>query len=525
MTSKLNRSLGLLQVTASGVGIIVGAGIYALLGAATKSAGGVVWMSFGAAGLLSALTALSYAELSSMYPSAGAEFEYTRHVAPAFVAFVVGWMMILGLVVAGGAVALGFAGYFRHFVDVPAPVVAVGLLVAMGGIATLGIERAARLTVVLSVLQVAGLVAVIIVGAPHLGDYDLVGGASVGRVLGGAALVFFAFIGFDEVITLAAETRDPARTVPRALLIALAISTALYMAVGVAAVSVLGPNALAESATPLADVMHTAIGSASSDAMAIAAMIATINTTLLVVTAASRLTWSMATVGTLPPALRVLNRRQVPARAIGLAVMVAAGCAAMGRIALVAGVTDFAVFLVFVAVNATVIGLRFRQPNHRRPFRVPWSIGKVPVPAVFALLTVGAVVPSLEPAAIGWGSFVLLVGVVAYGLMRRRPAVVETIPGADDPMTRRTQVAEAEALRAAELLAVDFDAVEFDLAQFRQGLERELQHGRADPDTNVTDDDLVVTAKIALAHLNEIPDYYSRLEVMEAQAIEEWKHR
>ncbi len=525
MGSKLARSLGLLQVTASGVGIIVGAGIYALVGTATETAGGAVWLSFGVAGVLSTLTALSYAELASMYPSAGAEYEYTRHVAPAWVAFVVGWMMILGLVVGAGAVALGFAGYFRHFVGLPAAAVAIGLLVLMGGIASLGIARAARLTVVLSMLQVAGLVAVIVVGVPHFGDHDLVSGATAGRVLGGAALVFFAFIGFDEVITLAGETRDPSRTVPRALLIALAISTALYMAVGVAAVSVVGAPALARSSTPLADVMQTALGSASADVMAVAAMIATVNTTLLLITAASRLTWSMASKGSLPSGLRALNRHRVPARAIGIAVVIAAACAALGRIGLVASVTDFAVFLVFVAVNATVIVLRFRQPNHRRPFRVPWQVGKVPVPAVLALVTVGIVVPALEMAAIALGTLILLVGLIAYRLLRRPPLALETIPGADDPMMRRTQVDESEARRAADLLAIDFDTVEFDLAQFHQGLERELQHGRADPDTNVTDDDLVVTAKIALAHLNEIPDYYTRLEAMEAEAIEEWKHR
>ena len=92
-------------------------------------------------------------------------------------------------------------------------------------------------------------------------------------------------------------------------------------------------------------------------------------------------------------------------------------------------------------------------------------------------------------------------------------------------MTRRTGVDDADAQRAADRLAVDFDAVEFDREQFRMGLVRELQHGRADPDTNVTDDDLVVTAKIALAHLNEIPDYYTRLAAMEADAREYWKRQ
>ena len=100
MSTRLRRTLGPFQVTASGIGIIIGAGIYVLLGTATESAGAGVWMSFGIAGILSALTALSYAELASMYPSAGAEYEYTRHIAPEWVAFLVGWMMIIGLMIA-----------------------------------------------------------------------------------------------------------------------------------------------------------------------------------------------------------------------------------------------------------------------------------------------------------------------------------------------------------------------------------------------------------------------------------------
>ena len=523
MSTRLRRTLGPFQVTASGIGIIIGAGIYVLLGTATESAGAGVWMSFGVAGLLSALTALSYAELASMYPSAGAEYEYTRHIAPEWVAFLVGWMMIIGLMIAGAAVALGFGGYFRHFVDVPARVVAVVVLVVTGGIASLGVQRAVRLTVALSVVQVAGLVAVIVVGVPHLGEHSIIGPTSATGVLAGAGLVFFAFIGFDEVITLAEETRDPYRTVPRALLIALAVSTVLYVAVAIAAVSVLGPHSLAHSSTPLADVMRTAIGPASADVMAVAAMIATVNTTLLVITAASRLTWSMASTGSLPEQLRVLNRHRVPGRALAVSVAIAAACALSGGIAVVASVTDFAVFFVFVAVNVGVIVLRFRQPHHRRPFRVPVNVRRVPLPAVAGLVTVLAVMPSLDPAALGFGALMLGAGALVYRRARRPPET--SIPGAADAMTRRTGVDDADARRAADRLAVDFDAVEFDLEQFQMGLVRELQHGRADPDTNVTDDDLVVTGKIALAHLNEIPDYYTRLAAMEADAREYWNRQ
>src|SRR4029079_6835630 len=173
-----------------------------------------------------------------------------------------------------------------------------------------GIRQSARLMVALSAVQVGGLVLVVALGLPHVGDVDLFTGPGVGGVLGAAALVFFAFIGFDEVITLAEETKDPSRTVPRALLAALGISTGLYMLVAITAVSVIGPSALAASPRPLAEVMREAVGARSTDAVAFIAMAATANTTLLMLTAASRLTYGMARENALPRRLAVVTRNR-----------------------------------------------------------------------------------------------------------------------------------------------------------------------------------------------------------------------
>ena len=523
----MRRELGLAQVTASGVGIIIGAGIYVLLGPATAHAGASVWTSFAIAGALSALTALSYAELSAMFPTAGAEYDYTRHAAPAAVAFVVGWVMILGLVVASAAVALGFGQYLRHFVDVPAVAGALVLLVLVGATVLTGIRRSARITMLFSAVQIGGLLLVIAVGIPHLGEHPVVGGASVGGVVSAAALVFFAFIGFDEVITLSEETRDPTRTIPRGLLLALGISTLLYMAVAIAGVSVLGADRLADSQQPLAAVIDAAVGGGGADLVAVIALIATANTTLLCITASSRLVYGMATRAALPPAAGRISTRGVPWIAVALTLGGAALIALLGDIALVASVTDFAVYLVFVAVNVVVIVLRHRQPRRYRPFRVPLAIGPVPLPALAGLLLVLVLLPRLEPAAIALGLGITLVGVVVHLALVRlgEGPVGPSAPDLDEnaPVHRRTVTTEeAEAVLAA--LHLDPDAVPWDVEQFRMGLESELGHGRVDPDTNVTDDDLVVTGRIALAHLVEIPDYYTRLAAMEAEAFAERDH-
>jgi amino acid permease-like protein len=196
--------------------------------------------------------------------------------------------MIVGLVVAAAMVSIGFARYVGYFVDIDARLASLVLLVIVSLVAMVGIKQSARLTVGLSAVQVGALVFVAAIGLPHVGDVDLFSGPGLGGVLAGAALVFFAFIGFDEVITLAEETRDPTRTVPRALLLALGLSMGLYVAVAIAAVSVLGAEALVESPRPLADVMAHVLGDRGATVVAAIAVLTTTNTTLLALTAASR---------------------------------------------------------------------------------------------------------------------------------------------------------------------------------------------------------------------------------------------
>ena len=417
--TSLHRVLGLVEVTAGGVGIIIGAGIYVLLGEATAHAGPLVWVAFLMAAVLSALTGLSYAELSSMFPSAAGEYEYTRQAMPEWVAFAVGWTMILGLVVAAATVSIGFARYLGYFVDVGARWASVGLLAAVSCVAVLGVKQSARLTVGLSAVQVGGLMLVAAIGLPHVGEVDLLSGPGLGGVLGAAALVFFAFIGFDEVITLAEETRDPTRTVPRALLLALGLSTVLYVAVAVAAVSVLGAGPLAASPRPLADVMAHDLGDRGATVVAAIAVITTTNTTLLALTAASRVMYGMAKAGAMPRALgRVNPSRRTPTRAITAVAIVAAAFAIFGDFTVIAAVTDFAVSVVFVAVNGTVIILRRTRPDLPRPFAVAWAIRGVPVLPLLGLGSVALMMTHLEPLAIGLGMAACGLGLAVGWLLR-----------------------------------------------------------------------------------------------------------
>ena len=409
---KLGTWIGFWELLASGIGIIVGAGIYVLLGEATAEAGGAVWVAFALAAGLSALTALSYAELAAMYPTAAAEYEFTRHAFPRIIAFLVGWVMIAGLTVAAGAVSLGFARYLALFVDIDQRVLALGLLTVITVIALTGLEHSARLTLVLAAVQVLGLLAVIAVGVPHLGAENLLASNGTGAVLGASALVFFAFIGFDEVITLGEETSNPQRTVPLALLVALGGSTLLYVGVAIAAVSVLGADTLGASDRPLADVLGTAIGGSAERTVAIIASLSTTNTTLLALTAGSRVMYGMAARQALPAALsRVTTKSKTPFLAVAGTGLVAGLFAALGDLRLIASTTDVAVYVVFIAVNLTVIILRFKEPLVERRFRVPLSVGRVPLLPIFGMATTSLMLTRLDR-----GSWILGIALVIAGL-------------------------------------------------------------------------------------------------------------
>jgi len=374
-----------------------------------------VWIAFIVAAALAALTGLSYAELAGMFPSAGAEYAFARNAFNELSAFLIGWLMVSANVIAAAAVAIGFSHYARHFVDLDQQVISSVLIVVLTGIIAGGIQRSIWLSVGLVVLQVGGLLLVIIAGAPHLGDVSLVEGATVSGVMGAAALVFFAFIGFDEIVTLSEETRDASRTIPRALLTALAISTTLYVLVAIASVSVIGAEAISESDTPLALVIGHNWGDNAEDIVAFIALASTFNTSLLILTAASRLLYGMSRGGSLPRALSIVTPvTRAPAVAAVLSGTAAVAFTLVGDLSRVAAVTDFAVYAIFIAVNAALITLRYRMPQATRTFSTPMSLGRTPVLPVLGGIMAGVMMTQLEWQAWVIGGAVLVVGLMIW---------------------------------------------------------------------------------------------------------------
>jgi APA family basic amino acid/polyamine antiporter len=408
----LKRELGLFEVTLSGIGIILGAGIYALIGKGAALAGNALWLSFAISAVIAVFTGLSYAELSAMFPKAGAEFEYVNHAFGVRAAFVIGWLIIFSGLIGASTVALGFAGYASALTGISPSLLSVGLIIALSLLLTRGVRLSAIFAVLFTLVEVGGLILIILLGIPSLGKVDyLEMPLGIPGVLTAASLVFFAYIGFEDVVKLAEETREPERNIPRGLLMAMGVSILLYILVSIAAVSVAGWEALAASDAPFAMVAGLALGSGASLLLSGIALFATANTVLLMLLASSRISYGMADAGHLPARLAYVHRTHgTPVRATLLVGAGACLFALAGDIGFAAELTNFTLFLTFTVINATVILLRIRHPRLHRPFRVPGALGRVPILPVAGAVASVLLLARLNPVVLGLGAVLVAVG-------------------------------------------------------------------------------------------------------------------
>jgi len=411
----LKRVLGLFEVTLSGIGIILGAGIYALIGEAAGLAGNAVWISFAISALVALLTGLSYAELSSMFPKASAEYEYTAAAFSRRLGFVIGWMIIFSGVIGAATVSLGFAGYFQSLVGAPIVPSALVLVIVLCAISLVGIKQSAQVAAILTIIEASGLIFVILLGIPHLGSVNyLEMPFGLSGIFQASALIFFAFIGFEEMVKLSEEAKDPEKNIPRALIMAISVSIVLYIMVALCAVSVLGWRGLSQSAAPFAEIAYAALGQRASIAISVMALFATTNTVLLMLLASSRIIYGMAESSSLPRMLaQVHPKTGTPWAAIILSMVLSMAFVLLEDIAFVANVNNFTVFQTFIVINAALIVLRYKSPEKTRPFHVPISLGRMPLLPVLGILINAFMLLQLSWQVLSIGIGLTVLGVAA----------------------------------------------------------------------------------------------------------------
>jgi APA family basic amino acid/polyamine antiporter len=312
----LRRSLSLTLVTLYGLGNILGAGIYVLIGKVAANAGLYTPLSFLIASILAGLTAFTYAELSSRYPLSAGEAVYMQAgFNLKLLSATVGLLIILAGIVSAATIARGFVGYFHQFVPVSETLVIILLVSVLGALAAWGIVESVRVAALLTLAELLGLLLILWVAAPtgeaiiealHSMTTSIVISDWHGIMLGGI-LAFYAYIGFEDMVNVAEEVRNPVVNLPRAILIALLISTVLYMAVALVAITSVPVAELANSDAPLAFIYQHATGNAPT-VISIIAMFAVVNGALIQIIMASRVCYGLSRQGWLPAMFSRVNQ-------------------------------------------------------------------------------------------------------------------------------------------------------------------------------------------------------------------------
>lgn len=390
MSAHLKRRIGPWLLTAYGVGVMVGAGIYVLVGAVVAQAGIYAPLAFVIAGLIAAPSALSYAELSTRIPESAGEAAYIER---GFGSPLLGLIVGLGIVAAGtvsaAAVLRGGAGYLTGIVDLPWDVAVIGLGVVLLGVALIGVLESLVIAAVFTVVEVIGLAMVIHAGWGAVPSPDWLAPAQIywGGVGIAASLAFFAFIGFEDIVNMAEEVRNPTRAMPVSIIASLLITTVLYTLVSWAAVRAVPLGDLSRTERPLALVMEARAGVGAGAVLSAIAVVAALNGVLAQLVMAARVLFGL---GRRHDVLRIFYRAHPRLGTPVLATFLVGGFVIAGAIALpvadLAGVTSTILLTVFVMVNAALIAIKHQNPD--APFVAPVWVPWVGLVFAFAALAV-----------------------------------------------------------------------------------------------------------------------------------------
>lgn len=417
---KLERSLSLWEVTLMSIGIILGAGIYVVIGEAAGLTGNSLWISFIIGAVVATFTGLSYAELCSRFPKAGAEYVYVKNSFGKTPAWLVSWLIIAGNIIGGATVALGFSNYFSALFHTPIIPIAIAVLLLCGIILILGIKETASVTILFTIIEAIGLVIIIFIGLQKFGDVDylqLTNG--VKGIIEGGVLIFFSYLGFQGITHLAEETKQPEKNIPKAIILSIIITTIIYILVAIAAVSVIPGQDLANEGAPLARIAETAFGQNSFILLSGIALFSTFNTALMMLLSGSRLVYGISNEKALPEIFSKVSKRTLaPWVAVTGIVIAAIFFLFTGDLRSIASLTNFTVFSVFIIINATLIFLRVKKPV-KEGFKVPLSIGKIPVFPVLGIVTSVFMIGNLSVKILLSGILLIIIGLIVHFVLRK----------------------------------------------------------------------------------------------------------
>jgi len=381
----LKRAIGPKLLLLFVVGDILGTGIYANTGAVAGRIGGALWVPFVIGFVVAMLTAASYVELVGKYPRAAGAALYTQKAFRVpFLTFIVAFMVMCSGLSSASAAARAFSGdYLQEFVDISPTLIAILFVVVLASLNLRGVSESVKTNVVLTVVEVTGLLVILGIGVAavltgegepsRLTEFETggTGYAVLTGVLGATALGFFAFVGFEDSVNMAEETKDPVRNFPRAIFLGVAITGTIYVLVALVSSLMVDHERLAESSGPLLLVVDESGVDFPAKLFALIALFAVSNSALINIMMASRLCYGLANERVLPRGMgRVLPGRRTPVVGIVFVTALAIGLVSTGEIEGLGDTTSFLLLCVFAVVNVAVLVLR-RDPVEHRHFRAP----------------------------------------------------------------------------------------------------------------------------------------------------------
>jgi APA family basic amino acid/polyamine antiporter len=395
-TGGLRRAVGALDLMALGIGGTIGTGIFVIIGKAIGDSGPAIVLSFALAGITCVFSALSYSELAAAIPVSGSAYTYSYATLGELVAWVIGWDLIIEYGFSVSTIAVGWGGYLKDLLNslfgislptsITAPpggggtvnLFAAGLVLAVMLVLTAGVRESARANTLLVITKLAILLFFIVIGITHFTGSHFTPFAPHGTsgTVDAAALIFFAYIGFDAVSTTGEEAERPQRDLPLGIIGSLAIVTVVYILVAVAAIGLAPASKLAGSDAPLTDAVRAGagMGSWAGDILSFGALVAITSVVLTIFYGQTRIFFAMCRDGLVPAGgwLSKLSPRRVPVRIIvGFGVLIAI-MAALIPLAQLAELVNIGTLFAFLLVNIGVIVLRRIEPDMERPFRVPF---------------------------------------------------------------------------------------------------------------------------------------------------------
>ena len=393
-STELRRRLSLPLLSLYGIGVTIGAGIYVLVGKVAVGTGIHAPLSFLVAALLAGFTAFSYAELGGRLPRSAGEAMFVKSAfqSPAF-ATIVGFLVMTTGVISSGAIVIGFVGYLHEVVALSPTLATIGVVVILAAIAAWGIGESVMLAAIVTLVEIGGLL--MIIGAGLMNGPDIMGAIpnvvtpggwnEWSAIISGAVLAFFAFVGFEDIVNVAEEAKDPVRTVPRATIITLVVSSSLYFLVALIAVAVVPLDQLGDSEAPLALVFETATGR-SAEIISLIAIFAVLNGVMIQLIMSSRILYGIAREGWIPRMFAKVHpttRTPIIATAtIAAAVILLALTLPILRLA---EMTSYLVLTVFTIVNLALVRIKLRDTT---PMSETFTVG-LWVPTTGAIASMG----------------------------------------------------------------------------------------------------------------------------------------